>query len=68
MSQFHGCNIAMSWYLAMDGRYKYVVFGTGKEASIADRNPYGSPRQRKKCGVRYILHCVCLRAPGTGCT
>jgi len=31
VSQFHGCNIAMSWYLAMDGRYKYVVFGTGKE-------------------------------------
>lgn len=28
VSQFHGCNIAMSWYLAMDGRYKHVVLGT----------------------------------------
>jgi hypothetical protein len=24
-------NIAMSWFLATDGTYKYVVFGTGKE-------------------------------------
>eukprot|EP00038_Savillea_parva_P019881 m.29487 g.29487 ORF g.29487 m.29487 type:complete len:697 (+) comp4598_c0_seq1:74-2164(+) len=31
VSQFHGCNIAMSWYLAVNGTYKYVVFGTGKE-------------------------------------
>jgi len=31
VSQFHGCNIAMSWYLATNGTYKYVVFGTGKE-------------------------------------
>ena len=31
ISQFHGCNIAMSWYLAVNGTYKYVVFGTGHE-------------------------------------
>eukprot|EP01062_Namystynia_karyoxenos_P017708 TRINITY_DN16555_c1_g2_i1.p2 TRINITY_DN16555_c1_g2~~TRINITY_DN16555_c1_g2_i1.p2 ORF type:complete len:581 (+),score=214.42 TRINITY_DN16555_c1_g2_i1:80-1744(+) len=31
VSQFHGCNIAMSWFLATDGRYKYVTFGTGAE-------------------------------------
>ena len=30
-SQFHGCNIAMSWYHITDGEYKYVVFGTGAE-------------------------------------
>eukprot|EP01065_Artemidia_motanka_P008014 TRINITY_DN14003_c0_g1_i1.p2 TRINITY_DN14003_c0_g1~~TRINITY_DN14003_c0_g1_i1.p2 ORF type:complete len:637 (+),score=193.67 TRINITY_DN14003_c0_g1_i1:54-1913(+) len=30
-SQFHGCNIAMSWFLATDGHFKYVTFGTGKE-------------------------------------
>eukprot|EP01064_Diplonema_japonicum_P027660 TRINITY_DN4046_c2_g1_i2.p1 TRINITY_DN4046_c2_g1~~TRINITY_DN4046_c2_g1_i2.p1 ORF type:complete len:560 (+),score=170.94 TRINITY_DN4046_c2_g1_i2:43-1722(+) len=31
VSQFHGCNIAMSWYLITDGVYKLVVFGTGVE-------------------------------------
>eukprot|EP00755_Sulcionema_specki_P019737 Sspe_Gene.70221::Locus_41454_Transcript_2_4_Confidence_0.286_Length_1886::g.70221::m.70221/K12376/ARSK; arylsulfatase K len=31
VSQFHGDNIAMSWYLVTDGHYKYVVFGTGRE-------------------------------------
>eukprot|EP01061_Rhynchopus_euleeides_P016122 TRINITY_DN27300_c0_g1_i2.p1 TRINITY_DN27300_c0_g1~~TRINITY_DN27300_c0_g1_i2.p1 ORF type:complete len:546 (+),score=217.37 TRINITY_DN27300_c0_g1_i2:56-1693(+) len=31
VSQFHGDNIAMSWYHVTDGEWKYVVFGTGTE-------------------------------------
>eukprot|EP00463_Aulacantha_scolymantha_P000106 TRINITY_DN1060_c0_g1_i1.p1 TRINITY_DN1060_c0_g1~~TRINITY_DN1060_c0_g1_i1.p1 ORF type:complete len:204 (-),score=20.00 TRINITY_DN1060_c0_g1_i1:138-749(-) len=33
ISQFHGCNIAMSWFLIRQGDYKYVTYGTGKEVS-----------------------------------
>jgi len=33
VSQFHGCNIAMSWFMCVGPRYKYIVYGTGKEVS-----------------------------------
>lgn len=33
ISQFHGCNIAMSWFLIRQGDYKYVTYGTGKEVT-----------------------------------
>lgn len=29
--QFHGCDIAMSWFSIVDGTYKYTVFGTGEQ-------------------------------------
>lgn len=29
--QFHGCDIAMSWFSIVDGTYKYTVFGSGKQ-------------------------------------
>lgn len=29
--QFHGCDIAMSWFSIVDRQYKYVVFGTGEQ-------------------------------------
>eukprot|EP01063_Lacrimia_lanifica_P000394 TRINITY_DN10199_c0_g1_i1.p2 TRINITY_DN10199_c0_g1~~TRINITY_DN10199_c0_g1_i1.p2 ORF type:complete len:567 (+),score=207.46 TRINITY_DN10199_c0_g1_i1:64-1764(+) len=31
VSQFHGDDIGMSWFLITDGVWKYVVFGTGAE-------------------------------------
>ena len=32
VNQFHGCDIAMSWFSIIDERhYKYTVFGTGEE-------------------------------------
>jgi arylsulfatase A-like enzyme len=31
VSQFHGDNIAMSWFLIREGDYKLVVYGTGTE-------------------------------------
>ena len=33
VSQFHGDNIAMSWFHVTDGEWKYVVFGTGEEVA-----------------------------------
>merc|ERR1711862_766289 len=30
VSQFHGCNIAMSWFLVVHGDLKLVVWGTGE--------------------------------------
>ena len=35
-----------------------------KEASIVDHTPYGSPLQRKNCGVRFMLHV--FEGPSTG--
>lgn len=29
--QFHGCDIAMSWFSIVDGTYKYTVYGTGEQ-------------------------------------
>jgi len=29
VSQFHGCNIAMSWFMIRQGDFKLVVYGTG---------------------------------------
>lgn len=31
ISQFHGENLVMSWYMVRKGEMKYVVWGTGKE-------------------------------------
>eukprot|EP01084_Bolivina_argentea_P051968 95511_1 len=33
MSQFHGEDIHLSWFLLRQNEYKYVVYGTGKEVS-----------------------------------
>ena len=35
VSQFHGCNIAMSWFLATDGHYKYVLTGVAGVMGVA---------------------------------
>ena len=29
--QFHGCDIAMSWFSIVDGTHKYTVFGSGEQ-------------------------------------
>eukprot|EP01084_Bolivina_argentea_P057820 105608_1 len=34
MSQFHGDEIHLSWFLLRQNEYKYVTYGSGKEVAV----------------------------------
>ncbi len=46
VSQFHGCNIAMSWFMVTDGKMKLVQYGTGKEVSAQLFNLTNDPGEK----------------------
>lgn len=46
VSQFHGDNIAMSWFMITDGTMKLVQYGTGKEVPAQLFNVSADPEER----------------------
>jgi len=58
VSQFHGDNLAMSWYLAREERFKLVVYGTGAEVPPQLFDMEADPGELDDlCGVKHGLHC-----------
>lgn len=52
--QFHGCDIAMSWFSIVDGTYKYNIFGSGAQHPAQLFNMLDDPEENNNIAAKEV--------------